>query len=82
VFNFKSNNTNLTEDQKISRKEKAYRSYIHTKNQLEIENKQNKELENKLNTVVNKRSDLKVQILLVIMDCKNDHGELDSSNIR
>lgn len=82
VFNFKSNNSNLTEDQKISRKEKAYKSFLHTKNQLEIENKQNKELENKLNQVIFKRSDLKVQLLYIIKNCKNDHGDLSSTNIR
>lgn len=39
VFNFRSNHENLTEDQKISRKEKAYKTFLHTKNQFEIENK-------------------------------------------
>lgn len=82
VFNFKSNNSNLTEDQKISRKEKAYKTFLHTKNQLEIENKQSKELENKLNQVIFKRSDLKVQLLNIINNCKNDHGELSSTTIR
>lgn len=82
VFNFKSNNSNLTEDQIISRKQKAYKSYLHTKNQLEIENKQTKELENKLNQVLFKKSDLKVQLLNIVMNCKNDHGEINNVNIR